>query len=1382
MAVIGLGCLALGQVAAATRTWTGGAGYSLSLGKWSIAANWSPVGRPQPGDSIVFPPGVYTGVNTNDLAGLTLSWMTVHNDLWVRGQPLTITGGIQVDSDAHVVFDTDVTWGGAAAAPIEINVHPGRCEFYETVNFNGHRLDVMGGKQTNDNAAAVGFAELGSVRGNGTIRIVADPAFPEPVGVSMAGNLTGFTGQMLVERGQGAVGAHSGWPGQVVVGTGAGDPARFIFHAGSLTTNSVVEVFPGAEVVADAGEAGGLRFHGGRLTGRVRVTGAVTQLPNAEPVEIVGEVTLDQPVQVVQAAGMRIEGTLKPTLDTANVTLVKRGPGVLSLEGASNLRAAVKVEEGTLRVTEASGLGQSDAGTTVHAGATLVYDLGSQSSWDDPSQTVDEPLTLEGHASVPALVGGEVLSFRGPLTLLGPVIVRAEGELALAGPISGPGRLRAQARADGRMLLRNEGKTYTGGTEMMSGRMDLPSGLEIPSKNVDEGRLIIGGAAGEPAEVSVTDLGAHGEWVAVEVQPTGKLLGLGEITYPASLRLAAGARVQAESELRVADEKIDVAALPAGTAVVTGRIYLEHFESDEFLVDMPGIDTVLQLNGSLIFYDPARPVTLLKSGPGTLVLAGSLPNHVDGDLQVDGGRLVLDKSGGAAWRRGQIKVGTLPDTEASLILQGFQQLHPDVAVQLGSGGALELPGPRPRPEPVGTLAGGGVVHLGAGATLQAGMGGGSAEFGGTLVGAGEFTKAGAGTLRLSGTNEHTGLTRVTGGTLVVDGFLKSSALWVTNGASLAGTGVVRTVTVTAGSLLSPGVGPGRLTTGDLSLLAGSRLRMEIQGNGPGTGFDQLDVAGTVQMSGVYLDLVPGFIPDLGATFRLIDNDGTDLIQGNFQNLPEGAIVTNGLAVYRLTYASGNRSNDAVLEVMRLEGAAGNQAPVVVAPGDRTVAEGDTLSFALTATDPEGDSLRWEMTGAVPAGVSLNPGTGQFAWTPTEAQGPGTYALTVRVTDSANPPASSLITFQVAVTEENTVPQVQPPGDVVLLEGETLDVTILAADADVPAQQLTFSPRGAWPPGAVLHSATGRLLWTPTEAQGPSTNVLAIDVVDNGMPSQAATVSLKVLVGERNQAPTITAPADAQVAEGSLFRGLAVASDGDLPKQKLTFGLVGTPPAGMTIVPETGELTWQPDEAQGPSTNVIKIRVSDDGTPTRSATAVLTVTVTEKNEAPKLKPVPDQVVPAESGLVVTLSASDADLPAQSLSFSFEGAKPAGMSLDPQTGRLTWLPAANQRPSSHSITVKVTDDGVPSRSALRSFVVQALAATEISAPVLEYEALADGSLRLSWDSVPGVTYRLQRSPDLQSGSWQLVEEFVAGEDRSVRTLGTSLSARFFRLAVP
>src|SRR5204862_7070765 len=119
-------------------------------------------------------------------------------------------------------------------------------------------------------------------------------------------------------------------------------------------------------------------------------------------------------------------------------------------------------------------------------------------------------------------------------------------------------------------------------------------------------------------------------------------------------------------------------------------------------------------------------------------------------------------------------------------------------------------------------------------------------------------------------------------------------------------------------------------------------------------------------------------------------------------------------------------------------------------------------------------------------------------------------------------------FTVAVNEVNSAPVLAPVADRIITELSTLVVTNRASDADVPVNTLTLSLVSA-PPGMSLDSNTGVLTWTPTEAQGPSTNTIRVKVSDDGSPSLSATNSFMIVVTAVNSAPLAAPVADQSTA-------------------------------------------------------------------------------------------------------------------------------------------------------------------------------------------------------------------------------------------------------------
>ena len=94
----------------------------------------------------------------------------------------------------------------------------------------------------------------------------------------------------------------------------------------------------------------------------------------------------------------------------------------------------------------------------------------------------------------------------------------------------------------------------------------------------------------------------------------------------------------------------------------------------------------------------------------------------------------------------------------------------------------------------------------------------------------------------------------------------------------------------------------------------------------------------------------------------------------------------------------------------------NTAPVLSTLSNQFIYPGQTLGFAVTATDAESafQSLSFSLDPASPAGAAINPVTGWFSWTATNAAAPGTNLVAVRVTDDGTPPMSDSASFAVIV--------------------------------------------------------------------------------------------------------------------------------------------------------------------------------------------------------------------------------------------------------------------------------------------------------------------------------------------------------------------------------
>jgi hypothetical protein len=110
-------------------------------------------------------------------------------------------------------------------------------------------------------------------------------------------------------------------------------------------------------------------------------------------------------------------------------------------------------------------------------------------------------------------------------------------------------------------------------------------------------------------------------------------------------------------------------------------------------------------------------------------------------------------------------------------------------------------------------------------------------------------------------------------------------------------------------------------------------------------------------------------------------------------------------------------------------------------------------------------------------------------------------------------------------------------------------------------------------------------------------------------------------------------------------------------------------------------------------------VVDDGIPSLSATQSFSIVVTEVNSAPVLGAIGNQTVLPAQSLSLAFSASDSDIPANTLTFSLDSA-PAGATVT-SDGHFSWTPTFDQAGSTNTVIVRVTDNGVPPLSNSQGF---------------------------------------------------------------------------------
>lgn len=113
---------------------------------------------------------------------------------------------------------------------------------------------------------------------------------------------------------------------------------------------------------------------------------------------------------------------------------------------------------------------------------------------------------------------------------------------------------------------------------------------------------------------------------------------------------------------------------------------------------------------------------------------------------------------------------------------------------------------------------------------------------------------------------------------------------------------------------------------------------------------------------------------------------------------------------------------------------------------------------------------------------------------------------------------------------------------------------------------------------------------------------------NGLSFGPVSVGVLVTITNApNTPPTLAAISNRTLIAGATLTFTNSASDNDVSAQTLTYSLLGNP-GGATVTPSAGIFNWRPTIAQGGTSNVMSIVVTDNGTPPLSATQSFSVMV------------------------------------------------------------------------------------------------------------------------------------------------------------------------------
>jgi serine/threonine protein kinase len=170
---------------------------------------------------------------------------------------------------------------------------------------------------------------------------------------------------------------------------------------------------------------------------------------------------------------------------------------------------------------------------------------------------------------------------------------------------------------------------------------------------------------------------------------------------------------------------------------------------------------------------------------------------------------------------------------------------------------------------------------------------------------------------------------------------------------------------------------------------------------------------------------------------------------------------------------------------------------------------------------------------------------------------------------------------------------------------------------------------------------------------------------------------------------IWAPIDRQtVREKEPLRIQCRAASSALNPQQLVFRLLADAPEGATIDPSTGVIQWQPTEAQGPRDYKFQVLAMIEQDSVASVEErMIEVHVDEVADPPVFETPETMEAIEHEGLETSLIATDTNVPAVGLHYELVTG-PAGMTVDPQSGKLQWTPNESDGESNPNVEVRVS----------------------------------------------------------------------------------------------
>ncbi|MDB5339104.1 MAG: hypothetical protein JWN70_4723, partial [Planctomycetaceae bacterium] len=348
-------------------------------------------------------------------------------------------------------------------------------------------------------------------------------------------------------------------------------------------------------------------------------------------------------------------------------------------------------------------------------------------------------------------------------------------------------------------------------------------------------------------------------------------------------------------------------------------------------------------------------------------------------------------------------------------------------------------------------------------------------------------------------------------------------------------------------------------------------------------------------------------------------------------------------------------------------------PVFTSTATPSVAENTTAVLTVIATDADlpAQTLTYSLTGgadqskfAITAGGVLTFQAAPNFESPSDANGDNVYLVQVTASDGVGGATVQNLSVTVTAVNDNN-PVFSSTASLSIVENTTAVLTVNATDADLPAQNITYSLTGgadqskfAITTGGVLTFQTAPNFESPTDAN--ANNVYLVQVTANDGAGRTTVQNLSVTVtGVNDNNPVFTSTATPSVSENTTNVLTVTTTDADVPQQTITYLLTGGADQSQFALTTGGGLTFLtapdfeiPTDANGDNVYLVQVTADDGAGGTTVQNLAVTVTAVNDNH-PVFSTTATPSVPENTTSVLTVAATDADLPAQAVTFSLTG---------------------------------------------------------------------------------------------------------------------------------